>query len=481
VTDIRGLIGLLQRADWTQLSLSADVSDGSRVLIAPGRRYRCQDPDGYLTGCDGDRPWELSAEDEGDPNESVHLVGGPEAPLAKLLCPARLLDSSRLDLRGTARACGRDAIDVVITRRPSLRTGPISADDLADVVEALVDAESGILLRIAELGKDGRPDILELVRADFAPVAEASLFQPPAGSRIAEGVGEFFSGPLRPAWAAATTVGGLAAGALGAWIRYSPLRHNPTSASRGIDTSQEIARDEPAPDRAQSGSSVSDELLELLHAGGPDELAATLHEWLDVGAMAASVPGSARRAGLGGLGLLMDAVSEKSRAVHMVSEIRFAAPGTYQIDRRYQPRRRPATIACDGQRRWEVHADRITTGPAQPPSRKIGYLADPSWLLQCTLSGGDMVTAGSRTAYRISVTRRAMESGGGLMMYPAAVAVVDAELGVILRLTYYIGDKPVERSELRDVASSVGNFRPAMPAGLPVVERTRRSGRPHHG
>jgi hypothetical protein len=196
--------------------------------------------------------------------------------------------------------------------------------------------------------------------------------------------------------------------------------------------------------------------------------------------MAASVPGSPRRAGLGGLGLLLDAVSEKSGAMRMVSEIPFAAPGTYQIDRRYQPRRRPATIACDGQRRWEIHADKITTGPAQPPPRKIGNLADPSWLLQCTLSGGDPVTAGSRTAHRISVTRRAMASGG-LMMYPAAVAVVDAELGIILRLTHYLGDKPVQRSELRDVTTSVGDFRPAMPAGLPVVERTQRSDRPHHG
>jgi hypothetical protein len=36
------LVGLLYRADWTRLSLSAEVNDGSTVLIAPGRRYRLQ-------------------------------------------------------------------------------------------------------------------------------------------------------------------------------------------------------------------------------------------------------------------------------------------------------------------------------------------------------------------------------------------------------------------------------------------------------
>jgi hypothetical protein len=200
VTDIRGLIGLLQRADWMRLSLSADVNDGSTVLVAPGMRYWYQDADGYQTGCDGGRPWELESdevEDEADPNSSVHLCGGPEAPLTRLLCPAWLLDSSSLEVRGTTRACGRDALDVVMTRRPSLRTGPLSADDMAEIVEALVDAESGVLLRLSEPGEDGQPEVVELVRADFAPVFDVSQFQPPEGSRIAEGFGESLSGRLQ--------------------------------------------------------------------------------------------------------------------------------------------------------------------------------------------------------------------------------------------------------------------------------------------
>lgn len=473
MTDVPGLIGLLQRADWTRLTLSAELNDGSKVLVAPGMRYRYESAE-YLTGCDGGRPWEID-EDEEDQRQSVHWVSGPRAPLARLLCPAWLLDGSRLEIRGSTRICGREALDVVMTRRPTLRTAPVPADEAAEVVEVLVDAESGILLRIPELDEDEGPDVREFVRADFAPVIDASRFQPPPHARIAEGFGSAFSGPLRPARLAATTVGGLAAGALGAWIRYSPSRHTATSDSDGIDYGEKkIPRDEPPPDRTQSGPPVSDELLRLLHADGPPKLQATMHHWVDIGGAAASVPASARRAGLGGLGLLMDAVSAKTRTAHMISEIRFARPAVYQVDRRYQQRRSPTTIACDGQRYWQVYADKITTGPAQEPPADIGDLADPSWLLQSALSGGSTVTLAGRSAYQISAARRKGAPVPGPMLFPAAVAVVDTELGIILRLTSYIGDNPVQRYELRDVTTSVGDFRPRIPDGLPVVEQSGR-------
>ncbi len=466
-----GLVGLLQRADWTRLSLSADVSDGSTVLVAPGMRYRYQTED-YLTGCDGGRPWELS-EDEDDHDSSVHWISGATAPLHRMLCPAWLLQGSELELRGRTRACGRDALDVVMTTRPTLRTGPISADDLAGRVEILVDAQTGILLRLAEQGEGSEPAVVELVRADFNPVIDSQKFQPPPGSRIAEGFAESVRGPLGPAWRAAATAGGLAAGALGAWIKYSPLRRTPTPDADYGDIETAIPRDEPTPASAQARPPLSDHLLELLHDGGPAELAASLHQWMDFGAMVASVPASARRAGLGGLGLLVDAISEQATARHSVTAIRLAAPGRYQLDRSHTPRRRPRTIACDGQRRWQIYSDKIVTEPAGPPPPEIGNLADPSWLLQCTLFGGDMVTACDRPAYQIMVTKRSGEYSAG-MLFRAAAADVDAELGVVLRLTYYIGDQPVQRYELRDVTTSVGDFQPRIPEGLPVVERARR-------
>jgi hypothetical protein len=60
---IRLVLPLVQEADWTRLSLAAEVNDGSTLLLAPGRRYRVQTPDG-VRGCDGERPWRLSALDE---------------------------------------------------------------------------------------------------------------------------------------------------------------------------------------------------------------------------------------------------------------------------------------------------------------------------------------------------------------------------------------------------------------------------------
>jgi hypothetical protein len=50
------LVTLLHRADWTRLSLAAGLSDGSSLLVAPGRRYRRQD---------GERAWGATASTPG--------------------------------------------------------------------------------------------------------------------------------------------------------------------------------------------------------------------------------------------------------------------------------------------------------------------------------------------------------------------------------------------------------------------------------
>jgi hypothetical protein len=69
------------------------------------------------------------------------------------------------------------------------------------------------------------------------------------------------------------------------------------------------------------------------------------------------------------------------------------------------------------------------------------------------------------------------------MMFPAALAVVDAERGIVRRLTFYIGGKPVQRCELRDITASDEEFRADLPPGLTVTEETGppggfRDGRP---
>lgn len=465
MSDGRSLAGLLHRADWTRLSMSAEVSDGSAVLVAPGRRYRYDSAE-YVTGCDGGRPWELDRDDD-DPDGSVHWISGPEVPLAELLCPAWLLEDSALEVLGHARACGRDALDVAVTRprRPG-------AGETSTPVRALVDAELGIVLRLAEPGDGAELDVTELVSADFDPVIDPARFAPPPGSRVAEGLGDAFGGMLGPAWQAAKTAGGLAAGALGTWIRYSPFRR--AQRPGGIDFEAAIPADEPppdlSPDKVPAGPPVTDDLLEFLHAGGPDGFTATLHHWIGIGALASSVPAAARRAGFGGLGVLMDAIADQPTTSHQVSRIRVAGPGRYQIDHARQPPRLPVTIACDGQRYWKVYTDKITTGPAEPLPSYIGDLADPSWLLRCWLSGGHTIPGAGRTAYRINAGRRPGEESLR-MMFPTAVAVIDAGLRLVTRLTFYIGARPVERYELRDIsAADAGDFRVELPAVRPATE-----------
>ena len=62
------------------------------------------------------------------------------------------------------------------------------------------------------------------------------------------------------------------------------------------------------------------------------------------------------------------------------------------------------------------------------------------------------------------------------MIFPAAVAVVDAEFGIVRRLTFYIGGKPVQRYELRGITASDEEFRADLPPGLTVTEETSPRG-----
>jgi hypothetical protein len=467
------VIGLLHRADWTRLSLAAVTGDGSRVLLVPGRRYRYESPD-HVTGCDGTRPWEIPGDDEDEVAGEVHWVSGPEPPLPDLLCPAWLLAGRQLQVRGRVRACGRDAWQVLVTPRPG--TGQSVTGRPNGSVEAIVDAELGIVLRLARHA--GEPEsVTELVTLDLDVAADPASFAPPPGSRLGESWGQAFAGG-GPASRATKLVAGVAAGALGAWIRHSRSASPAPEAEGEEDDHQVMPPGDPAPeltpDGVPVGPLIGDELLGKLHSGGAGHFTAVAHQWIDAGAMASQIPEGARRAGFGGLGLLADAVSERDATAHIISAVRFGGPGQYQIDHMSAPRRGPTTIACDGQQRWQVRAGTATVGPAGPPPKDFGDLIDPSWLLQCRLSGGEPVTVGGRPGYRLSVARGA--SGGLSMMFPAAVAVIDAELGIVQRLTFYIGAKPVRRYELLDMKASDEEFRAELPPGITVSEESSTFG-----
>jgi hypothetical protein len=539
----RELVALLYRADWTRLCLSGEVNgvdetsltmithvqaghretggrfppfppeftarrpELTRLLVAPGRRYRQDRQDGQVAqGCDGERIWLWR---RNPPPGELHLSGGPGPPFPALLCPSWLLAGYDLEVGEAVSACGRDGIRVVATaRRGTARTRaspflPSSPWPVRfDQVDAIVDAGLGILLRCERRQAGHAAEVTEFRSLTVDPVTDPEQFTAPAGSVLADGYRALFDRSFGgTGWEIAKTTAGLAAGGLGAAIRYSPFGpFGPLRPSRpppgDDDAEAAMPRDDPPPGDAADGPPVSDEVLHLLYRGGASAPAftATLHEWVDPAALLAAVPPSARQAGFGGVGFLVDTLSAAAREAgeqqavsHVVSSVVIGGWDNYRIDRTYRtPRRRDRherratewlTVACDGQRRYQVYADQVRTGPSAPPPAELTDLADGSWLLRCHLSGGDQIMAGGRRAYRVAVSRPA--SPPMMLLFFPAVAVLDAESGRLLRLTCYGAGQPAARYELRDVTSGGRiDARFEVPPGRPVVDEPSGRDRP---
>ena len=240
------LVGLLYRADWTRLSLAAEVSvrrdldldraqteaavappghewematdqlgtktRRSTLLIEPGRRYREQGED-HAGGCDGDRSWLAIREGDG---WNVEADDGPEPPLPPMLRPSWLLTGYTLEVSEPVTVGEREALRLVATPRPGIRSRASAGTRPLDRVEMLVDAGLGILLRHEEI-LDGRTlSVTELteVRLDPAPVDD-DQFVPPGGWDSVPGSVPR-AAPWGPGREAAKLIAGLAAGGSGA-------------------------------------------------------------------------------------------------------------------------------------------------------------------------------------------------------------------------------------------------------------------------
>lgn len=99
----------------------------------------------------------------------------------------------------------------------------------------------------------------------------------------------------------------------------------------------------------------------------------------------------------------------------------------------------------------------------------------PSWLLEWRLSDGGEEIVDGRRGYRLRATRiTGVTLRSPALIYDEAVAVVDAELGVITRLTSYAAGRPTERRELRDVrvpaSMNPEDFRVRTPPGVRVEQ-----------
>src|SRR5439155_24311327 len=154
--------------------------------------------------------------------------------------------------------------------------------------------------------------------------------------------------------------------------------------------------------------------------------------------------------GAGGLGGLLDAMTSGTNVARTEARLRVSGPDRYRLDFSSRPQRNASTtIACDGERRWQVFQDRILVGPAAPLRDHIAFLADSCWLLRRRLSGGAELTYRGRPARQLRVTPvpgDAEVAPGPLMTFTTDAivdaptdAIVDAETGCLLRLISYSG------------------------------------------
>ena len=513
------VIGLLYRADWTRLSLSAELrsetdreplplprpsrerwyrawpgqgQDNGRyvgrgaLLIGPGGRWRLECPvpgqgaEGEAAeGNDGERGWSWRPPEMGDPPPLPVGLGAAYPPPPELFCPSCLLGGYTLEELGPVTVAGRDAIAVAATpRRDALSSGPGYGfpDRIShDRIEVVVDAELGILLRRTETSGGDVLTRTELTDLTMNPpeAADPARFAPPPGSQFGEDLKETmrqkFSGP---GWDAAD----VAAGGLGALIRHVPHR-------RGHGAAEEQPEAMPSPDPPPlgpaDGSPPSDKVLDLLYRSGePRDFGAAVRQWHDLAVVAAWVPERARAAGRGGFASLLDAMTSYEKVLRMDTRLRVSGPDRYRLDFGPRPdRNAPKTIVCDGERRWRVYQDRIVVGPADPLPGHMAFLADSCWLLRARLSGGTELTYRGRPARQLRVTRAPGGEArllGPLMFFPAD-AIVDAETGCLLRLISYFGDALATWWELDDISTEPADpdeFRVHVPPGTRTVEET---------
>jgi hypothetical protein len=521
------LVTLLYRADWTRLSLTADVRGmldyrllanqdeaqhwfvrsvppgmtdvrhfGARLHVAPGGRYYAQadgDGDEFHTVPDVDSAVleGLIPDGPDGPDDTDDLDEGVQTWLtrryAEMLRPVSLLSGFVLVLRGLATFADRDAYHVVAT--PSAAATAIAPGrEPLDRIEVFVDAATGILLRREEIFEGQTLRFTEFTSARFGPLeaADAAHFAPDpasdtaASDTAAEDPGQDpfqeFSGA---GWKAAKTAVDAASAVLGTAIRLTPGGSSGCGSGNADDPEAAIPADDPFPVEwgAEDAPSrpISVALLHALVRGGSVPFTGVFHNWTDLSAMTGEFSSAASRHGWTGVSIAARAIGDRAGGMHKASLVRFGAGGKYRIDvLRDVGKGHPTASACDGERRWRMYPNRVTVGPAGPDS-DLAAMADASWLLRYELSGQTELSYRGRPAYavQVAVGDYPVLVPTGIMLFSAR-AIIDAELGIVLLFVSALGGRPAMRSELRDVtaASAEDNaaFRIVPPPGTKVVQ-----------
>lgn len=573
-TDITELLALVYRADWTTLSLAAEVDeyldhdarwrmhrrqrpqraprrpgepgpgsarrvrwvagpDGGgdgpeaeieederpatheethHLLVAPGGRFRQESLLGVRTS-DGHVTWTTYEDDSDDLDEeevddgaddvwaeaadsgeaaaaAERVASSPaQPPLAEMLCPAWLPAQYELELAGSAMTAGRSALRVIGRRRPvgsgsgfrnrsrltpAHRASGIQGD-LSDRVDVLVDADLGILLRCERIDGGQVVSRLEITSLTLDPpeAGNGDQFSPPEDATADRQGLPIFDGP---GWEHVKKAADLGASAMTFAIRHSPRREPPagswpdpadTPASGGGAWTGQPGPDVP----------VDPQVLALIYAAGlrSTEFDAELRTWGDSAAGTNAFKWATRNTTLRGVTRLGAALGELARPWQRREAIRVGLPSRFRIDYIDGGMKQPAVSAeaADGSQRWRKFADHIRVGPAQPLPARIARLVDPAWLLDWRLTGGAEVIEGGRRGLRIRIAERWQATD----VRPRAVpvdAVIDAELGILLRLTQEQDGRPAKRQILAGLRvrepREAADFRIEVPPGTRVVQ-----------
>jgi hypothetical protein len=443
-----------------------------RFVIAPGGRYRMGDGGGAPVVCDGAAAWVIRGGVASRlPDEARR------SPMPGLLAPRWLIACYDLTLAGSAEVAGRPVHRVTGTPRPVTTRRNGRGYQLLDRVDVLVDAELGILLR-SELVFNGQTlelaELRDLV-VDPPQAADPGLFRPPPGMPTEDdpGFGTFV--PEGPGWRAATTVAGAAASAMGFAVRHAPHRPPRREAGDAEPDMPADAYDVPA----EEGNPLGEELVNLLHRTGrpAQDFAADLHEWIQAETLVTAFD-TLRPAfpqvieGIFGPDEVWDAVAERGReagTLHRTGRLLVSMPGRYRIDQLTGHWRPPCqAVACDGEHTRKLYRDRVAVGPATPLRRDLAELADPAWLLdRWALSVTGEASVAGRRGFRVVAHSAGRPGRPAGEPFSAIEVVVDAELGVVLRQTRYLGERPAIRAELRNLTTPTrpADFRLPTPAG----------------
>jgi hypothetical protein len=520
------LAALLVRVDWTGLSLSAKVSwrrdfaalqravrvgashrggtpprrsrpyaprfeeTASVLVLGRGGRYRHEEAQAggqrvTVADCDGGTSWEQGYDPVSGASQTsgwsyVRSLSSLSPPLSELLQPSWLPAGFLLEVIGPATACGRDAVEFAGRPRPLVMPEPIG-----DRVVAIADLELGILLRCERLSGEESLMVMELTELRLNPPEPAGLgaFTP----REAAGPGLMSRIPWAILRRAAKTSASVILTALAAGLRLAAGVRRLSALRTQISGAGGPMPAAPRPQPAAPGEvmSVPGHVLDLLYQGWPAApcIRASLHQWADPGAMARSALAGWNAAGIGGTGRLAAAIASFDKGTYRADQVLAASSGQYKVERVQARRPRgPAVIACDGQRRWKAYPGRVVVGPAAPLRSDVARMIDSAWLLGCRLSGGEPVAAGGRRGYQITARPddgSAWSFSGhyvsGQELPAPAVAVVDADSGVLLSLTAFSGGQPTLHAELRKLTFEPqprdDDFRIAPSPGVIVTEQ----------